>query len=97
MSTQRKADFVQEQLSEEAVHTYLKENPDFFERHSSLLGSLRLPHVTGGTVSLVERQVSVLRQKDLKLERKLKDLLEVARANDILAAKLHQLTLQLMA
>lgn len=97
MSTQRKADFVAEQLSEEAVHNYLKQNPDFFERHSSLLGSLRLPHITGGTVSLVERQVSMLRQKDLKLERKLKELLEVARANDILASKLHQLTLQLMA
>jgi uncharacterized protein YigA (DUF484 family) len=45
----------------------------------------------------VERQVSVLRQKDLKLERKLKELLDVARANDALAAKLHQLTLQLIA
>ena len=97
MSTQRKADFVGEQLSEDAVHNFLEENPDFFERHSSLLGTLRLPHVTGGTVSLVERQVSVLRQKDLKLERKLKELLDVARANDVLAAKLHQLTLQLMA
>ncbi len=97
MSTQRKADFVGEQLSEDAVHKFLEEYPDFFERHSSLLGTLRLPHVTGGTVSLVERQVSVLRQKDLKLERKLKELLDVARANDALAAKLHQLTLQLMA
>ncbi len=97
MSTQRKSDFVDEQLSEEAVHNYLKQNPDFFERHSTLLGTLRLPHVTGATVSLVERQVSVLRQKDLKLERKLKELLEVARANDVLAAKLHQLTLQLIA
>ncbi|MDH4047974.1 MAG: DUF484 family protein [Gammaproteobacteria bacterium] len=97
MSTQRKADFVDERLSEGAVHDYLKCNPDFFERHSGLLGILRLPHVTGGTVSLVERQVSVLRQKDLKLERKLKDLLDVARANDLLTAKLHQLTLQLLA
>jgi hypothetical protein len=97
MSTQRKTEFVDDQLSEEAVHDYLKGNPDFFERHSSLLGTLRLPHVTGGTVSLVERQVSVLRQKDLKLERRLKELLEVARANDLLATKLHQLTLQLLA
>ena len=97
MSTQRKTDFIEEPLSEDAVHDYLKCNPDFFERHGALLGSLRLPHVTGGTVSLVERQVSVLRQKDLKLERKLKELLEVARANDVLTAKLHQLTLQLLA
>lgn len=97
MSTQRKTEFVDEQLSEDAVHDYLKRNPDFFERHSSLLGTLRLPHITGGTVSLVERQVSVLRQKDLKLERRLKELLEVARANDLLATKLHQLTLLLLA
>ena len=97
MSTQRKPEFIEEELSENAVHDFLQDNPDFFERHSALLGSLRLPHVAGGTVSLVERQVSVLRQKDLKLERKLKDLIEVARANDTLAAKIHRLALQLLS
>ncbi|HZD53009.1 MAG TPA: DUF484 family protein, partial [Woeseiaceae bacterium] len=97
MSTQRKPEYIEPGLSETAVHEYLRRNPDFFERHATLLGSLRLPHVTGGTVSLVERQVSVLRQKDLKLERKLKELLEVARANDALAAKIHTLALGLLA
>ena len=97
MSTQRKPEFTGETLSDADVHDYLKRNPDFFERHNTLLGALRLPHVTGGTVSLVERQVSVLRQKDLKLERKLKELLEVARANDALAAKIHRLALKLLA
>ena len=97
MSTQRKPEFIEEDLSENAVHDFLQDNPDFFERHSALLSSLRLPHVARGTVSLVERQVSVLRQKDLKLERRLKDLLEVARANDTLAAKIHQLALILLA
>jgi uncharacterized protein len=97
MSTQRKPEFAVEALSESAVHNYLAENPDFFERHASLLNSLRLPHVAGGAVSLVERQVSVLRQNDLKLARKLKDLLEVARANDALGSKIHRLTLRLLA
>ncbi len=97
MSTQRKPEFIDEDLSENAVHDFLQDNPDFFERHGALLGSLRLPHVAGGTVSLVERQLSVLRQKDLKLERKLKDLIEVARANDALAGKIHNLALQLLA
>jgi len=96
MSTQRKPEFVEPGLSEAAVHDYLRRHPDFFERHGALLGSLRLPHVTGGTVSLVERQVSVLRQKDLKLERQLKELLEAGRANDVLAAKIHQLALGLI-
>jgi uncharacterized protein YigA (DUF484 family) len=97
MSTQRKTEFVDADLSESAIHDYLSEHPDFFERHGALLGSLRLPHVAGGAVSLVERQVSVLRQKDLKLERQLKELLEVARANDSLAEKIHGLTLSLIA
>jgi hypothetical protein len=96
MSTQRKPEFDDQTLTEADIHSYLQRNPDFFERHASLLGSLRLPHVTGAAVSLVERQVSVLRQKDLKLERKLKELLEVARVNDTLAGKIHQLALDLI-
>ncbi len=97
MSTQRKPEFMEEDLTEDAVHDYLEANPDFFEQHGDLLSSLRLPHVSGAAVSLVERQVSVLRQKDLKLERKLKDLIEVARVNDKLDAKMHKLTLHLLA
>lgn len=97
MSTQRRAEFIEERPSENAVHDYLQDNPDFFERNAALLGSLRLPHGTGGTVSLVERQLSVLRQKDLKLDRKLRELLDAARANDVLAGKLHRLVLQLLA
>ncbi len=97
MSTQAKANFVEEELSEQSIHDYLAAHPDFFERHSTLLSSLNLPHASGGAVSLVERQVSVLRQKDLKLERQLRELIEVARANDLLAAKIHELTIQLLA
>lgn len=97
MSTQPKQQFEAEPVSDEAVHEYLSDNPDFFERHNDLLRSIRLPHVTGGTVSLVERQVSALRQRDSKLEGQLKDLLEVARANDVLAAKIHTLSLDLLA
>jgi hypothetical protein len=97
MSTQRKPEFVEEGLSEQAIQDYLIEHPDFFERHKSLLSRLELPHGSGGSISLVERQVSMLRQKELKLERQLKELIEVARDNDVLAAKIHQLTLQLLS
>jgi len=97
MSTQRKTEFTEDLVSESDVHSYLQRNPDFFERHAMLLDTLRLPHVTGAAVSLVERQVSVLRQKDLKLERRMKELLEVARANELLAGKIHQLALRLLS
>jgi uncharacterized protein len=96
MSTQRQPDYIEDGLSEDQISDYLREHPDFFERHPTLLSTLYLPHASGGAVSLVERQVSVLRQKDVKLERQLKDLIDVARANDVLAAKIHALSLQLL-
>ena len=97
MSTQRKPEFVEDELSEQAVRDYLETHPDFFERHAALLGRLELPHGTSGTVSLVERQVSMLRQKETRAQRKLKELIEVARENDVLSSKIHELTLQLLA
>jgi uncharacterized protein YigA (DUF484 family) len=97
MSTQRKPDFVEEEPSEQAVHDYLAEHPEFFERHSALLSLLQLPHTRGSAISLVERQISVLRQKEVKLDRQLKDLISVARTNDVLAAKIHELSMQLLA
>ena len=97
MSTQADVNYADEEPSEQAVHEYLAEHPDFFENHPNLLDTLNLPHATGGAVSLVERQVSVLRQKDLKLEKQLKELIKVARANDLLSAKIHELTMQLLA
>ena len=86
-----------EELPEDAVVNYLKAHPDFFERHLGILASLRLPHRTGtGAVSLVERQVSVLRQKNVQLDRKLRDLVEVARSNDHLAGRIHHLARALL-
>jgi uncharacterized protein YigA (DUF484 family) len=97
MSTQAEVGYADEELSEQAVHDYLAAHSDFFENHANLLNSLHLPHATGGAVSLVERQISVLRQKDIKLEKQLKELISVARANDLLSAKIHELTMQLLA
>ncbi len=86
-------------INDSAVADYLQTYPDFFERHSSLLTKLRLPHVRdgGATVSLVERQVEVLRERNQALERKLKDLVDVARANDALADRIHRLSQRLIS
>lgn len=97
MSTQHKPEFQEEELSEDAIRNYLEAHPDFFERHKALLGAMELPHATGGTVSLIERQISMLRQKDLKLQRKLKELIQVAIDNDVIASKIHQLSVQLLS
>ncbi len=98
MSTLKQQHVTDTGLTEDAIAEYLKANPEFFERHGSLLTNLRLPHDAGGAaVSLIERQVLVLRQKNLKLERKLKDLLDVARSNDALATRIHALAMLMLA
>jgi uncharacterized protein YigA (DUF484 family) len=82
---------------EESVAQYLSHNTDFFERHQNLLARLRLPHVrSGATISLVERQVEVLREKQASLEDKLAEFVRVARANDALADKVHRFTRRLL-
>jgi uncharacterized protein YigA (DUF484 family) len=59
-------------------------NPEFFERHQALLARLRLPHSRGGsTISLVERQIEVMRERHAALEAKLAELVRVARDNDV--------------
>src|SRR5690606_20245895 len=81
---------------EELVARYLSHNPDFFERHQALLARLRLPHArSSSTISLVERQVEVLREKHAALESKLSEFVRVARANDALAEKVHRFTRRL--
>lgn len=83
-------------LDEKSVADYLRENPDFFENHASLLADLEIPHPCGPAVSLVEHQVKVLRDQNRQLKRKLMDLVHVARDNNRLNERMHQLTLGLI-
>jgi uncharacterized protein len=98
MTTQQARGLKTETLTDDAVVQYLQTYPDFFERHSSLLTRLRLPHLrnTGQTVSLVERQVDVLRERNQGLERKLNELIDVARANELLTEKIHRFARRLI-
>ena len=51
-------------LDENEVADFLRTHPDFFERHLALLTELVVPHSSrGGAVSLLERQVGVLRDQ----------------------------------
>jgi len=78
------------------VAEYLAANPEFFERHEQLLLELRLPHVNGGSVSLLERQLATLRKECARHQQRLDELVEVGRKNDLLIDRLHQMTLSLI-
>lgn len=89
--TQQQAGVAQT-TNETEIADYLSRHPDFFERHNNLLIRMRLPHApSGATISLVERQIALLRQQNDKLQRNLKDLVAVARQNDEIVAKIHRL------
>src|SRR5579862_3517679 len=86
-----------EAVDEQAVTQYLQLHPDLFDRHPQLLTRLRLQHPRNGTtVSLIERQVEVLREKHAALEQKLAEFVRVARSNDALADKIHRFTRRLL-
>ncbi len=81
---------------EESIAAYLREHPDFFARHAKLLEALVIPHSCGGAVSLVEYQVSVLRDQVHEMRRRMQLLANNARDNEALSQRLHQLTLSLV-
>jgi uncharacterized protein YigA (DUF484 family) len=82
---------------DQSVALYLQQHPDFFEHHGALLARLRLQHPrNASTVSLIERQVEVLRERAQAQERKLAEFVHVARSNDQLAARIHAFTRRLL-
>jgi len=83
-------------LGADAVAAFLRSNPEFFVEQEELLISLRLPHQRGDTVSLVERQMKVLRERNIEMRHRLSQLMDVARDNDRLFDKTRRLILEIL-
>jgi uncharacterized protein len=84
------------ELSSEQIKAYLQTHPDFFENHPDLLELISLPHESGTAVSLVERQISVLRERNLEMRQRISGMLEAAKTNDKLFDKSKRLVLALL-
>ena len=95
MSTQ--AQKQQETLdTEQQLLELLKDCPDILVRNPALLAELEVPHEAGKAVSLIERQVSVLREKLGTTDKRLCELMDIARANERLAESRHRLAINLL-
>jgi len=78
-------------LDTDAIAQYLLDNPGFFEAYPELLASITVPHPHGGrAVSLVERQVDMLRERHKALEMRLAELVQHGRENDLIAEQLQR-------
>lgn len=87
---------IRDESSEKEIVEYLRAHPDFFLTHTHLLAELTVPHENGGTISLIERQVAVLRDQNRQLRHELMEFVQIARDNDRLTERLQRLTLTLM-
>ncbi|BBT14148.1 hypothetical protein WP8S17C03_01970 [Metapseudomonas otitidis] len=83
-------------LDSESVAAYLRQHPEFFVDHEELIPELRIPHQPGEAVSLVERQVKLLRERNIEMRHRLSQLMDVARDNDRLFDKTRRLVLDLL-
>ena len=82
--------------TEQQLLELLKDCPDILVRNPALLAELEVPHESGKAVSLIERQVSVLRDKLQLSDKRLRELMDIARSNERLAESRHRLALNLL-
>ena len=95
MSTTVQSDS-QDVIAEDQVIEFLQNSPDFLIRHPELLESLEVSQGVTGATSLLERQTSILRNKNVQLEGQLNGLITAARSNEQIMKKLQHLTLELL-
>ncbi|MFC0399535.1 DUF484 family protein [Paraburkholderia rhizosphaerae] len=85
-------------MNDREVADYLLANPEFFADHAELLATIRLANPHGkAAVSLQERQMEMLRDKNKLLERRLAELLRYGHENDSISAKFNRWTARVMA
>lgn len=86
-----------ERLDDAAVLRFLSEQPQFFDRHPAAIAALNLPHAPGGAVSLVERQMTTLREGNRRMRAQVDDMIASARHNQTLSEGVHALARALLA
>lgn len=86
----------QQSLTAEQVKQYLAENNDFFLQHPDAIEELVLGDAPLGTISLAQRQNERQAMKNEQLHQQLQALIDNARENEVLQARIHTLCLRLM-
>ncbi len=84
------------QMNDDMVRDYLIEHSDFLQRNPEMLDYLHISHASGSAISLVEKQVGVLRERNVEMRRRLNTLTGNARDNDVLYEQTRSLVLALL-
>ena len=81
---------------DKVVREFLRDNPTYLDENTDILETMVLPHNSGKAVSLVERQVGVLRDRNKEMRSRLDNMLQTAKDNDLLFEKTKRLVLNLL-
>lgn len=92
----RLIDELDQVVNDESVAAWLMRHPDFLRRHAAVLAKLDVPHGSGDAISLIERQVAVLREQLANERGRLRHLIARAHDYEALLTRLHELTLRLI-
>ncbi|WP_330927152.1 DUF484 family protein [Candidatus Sororendozoicomonas aggregata] len=69
-------------LNADQVTEFLLQHPDFFAGRDELLAKMAIPHQRGSAISLLERQLQLLREKDVDTQRCLTHVINNAKENE---------------
>ncbi|GHU26711.1 hypothetical protein AGMMS50256_04630 [Betaproteobacteria bacterium] len=85
-------------MKSEEVAQYLQDHPQFFEEYADLMSRVVILHpYSGRTISITERQMLALRDKNRQLEGKMAELIRFGEDNDVISEKMHRLGVAVIA
>lgn len=85
-------------MKPEDVAQYLQDHPQFFNEYADLLADIHIPGLHDDKViSINERQVASLRERNRVLQDKLLELISFGEENDAIGEKMHRLTIALLS
>jgi uncharacterized protein len=83
-------------IDDALVAEYLDKHRDFFAGRDDLLSNMELPHQKGQAISLVQKQVSLLRESGIATRKKLDEFVDSAKQNNEIFNKCSNLILNLI-
>ncbi len=86
-----------DQSEELRVINYLQKYPETLMSYPDIFTGMTIPHQTRGATSLVERQLTMLREKNRSIKQNMDELVNIARENEELNQRFHRLSLELMS
>ena len=85
-----------DEITVRQIRAYLRDHPTFLDENPDILETMIVHHETDGAISLVDRQLSVLRDRNNEISLQLESLVEVAQENEFMFDKTRQLILNLL-